>query len=166
MNECPSYESRIADLKLNGFVSHHQPTQGQADSRDNRGPRSTDNDSVSPSETEITQPSAVNVLKDPKLDQAGMICGTMLGRVQDDSVAHPAELEDYRHYKKVEVLDEDGQKIGQAPAYENSAGTLFRSVREHPFYKLKPDENGKYRCPYTSLEDCWYRPQKSKSKFE
>ena len=166
MSECPSYESRIADLKLKRFVSHHQSTRGQAASRDDREPCSTDNDPVSPSQTESTQLSAVNVLNSPKLDQAGMICETMLRRVQNDSVAHPEELEDYRLNEKVEILDKDEQWVGPAPAYRTSAGTMFRSVREHPFYKLKPDETGKYRCPYTSLEDCWYRPQKLKSKFE
>lgn len=160
MSQCPSYESRIGDLKLKRVVSHHQST------RENRGPCSTDNDPVSPSHTEITKPSAVNLFKGLKLDQAGMMCETMLRRVHDDSVAHPEELEDYRLNEKAEILDEDEQWIGPAPAYGPSAGTMFRGVREHPFYKLKPDHTGKFHCPYTSLEDCGYRPQKLKSKFE
>ena len=169
MSENPSYESRIADLKLKRFVSHCQTTYGQPAKHDNREPRSTDYDSVSPDQTETTQRSAINALKGLKVDRAGWVWGsngTLCSGVQDDSLAHPEEAEGYPLNQKVEILDEDGQEIGQALAHEISAGTRLRSARVHPFYKLKPDGNGLYHCPYTSLEDCWYRPEKFKSKFQ
>lgn len=166
MSEYPSYESSMADLKLKRFVSHCQTTHGQAN--DDHEHCSTDYDSASPDPTESTQRSNMNALKGLKVDQPGMIWrpnGTLRGRVVDDSPAHP-EVEGYPLDEKVEVLDEDGQKTGHALAHEISAATRFMSTREHPFYKLRPDGNGQYHCPYTSLEDCWHRPEKLKYKFQ
>lgn len=166
MSEYPSYESRMADLKLKRFVSHCQTTHGQANDHEHC---STDYDSASPDSTENTHRSIMNALKGLKVDQAGIIWGpngTLRSRVVDDSPAHPEEVEEYPLDGKAEVLDEDGQKTGHALAHETSAATRVMSTREHPFYKLRPDGNGQYHCPYTSLEDCWYRPEKLKNKFQ
>ncbi|CAD6590447.1 MAG: hypothetical protein ASARMPREDX12_004369 [Alectoria sarmentosa] len=92
--------------------------------------------------------------------------GTLLGKVQDDGLANPEELEGYPLNEKGEVLDEDGQKIGQARVHETLAGTRFRNARDHKFYKMKPDEDGRYHCPYAGLEMCSYRPQMLKSTFD
>ena len=169
MSEYPSYQSRIADLKLKRFACHYQPAHGQAASRDNDQPGSTGNNPVSSGRENDTQPSAMNDLKGLYHDQAGMEWGsnpTLCGTTQDDSPAHPEKLEGYPLNKKVEVLDEDGQQIGRALAHETFLDPTSRIAREHPFYKLKPDGNGQYHCPYTSLEECWYRPQKMRSKFQ
>ena len=111
----------------------------------------------------------MNDLKDLNVDQAWMKWApnpAVRARVHDDSLAHPEDPEACPLIEKVEVLEEIEHKIGQALTHETSSGTKFSVVREHPFYKLKPDGNGQYHCPYTSLEDCWYRPQKLKSKFQ
>lgn len=164
-----SYESRMADLKLKRFASRWQSTLGQAANHDIGEPHGTDNDSTSPAKTEDTQLSTMSVFKGLKVGQAGMIWGsdgTLLGKVQDDSLASPEKLEGYPLNEKGEVLDEDGHKIGQALVHATFAGTRFRSAREHSFYRMKPDEDGWYHCPYAALDVCWYRPQKLKSSFE
>ena len=169
MSEYPSYESMVADPKLDRFVSHHQPNHEQTLGRDSCVPCSADNDSVSSGRTEHSEPSAMNDLKGLIHDQAGMEWAsnlTLRSRAQDDSLQHPEELQGYPLSEKVEVLNEDGQIIGQALTHETSPGKTVQIAPEHPFYKLKPDRNGQYHCPYNSLEDCWYRPQKLKSKFQ
>ena len=170
MSEYPSYQSRIADLKLKRLACHYQQAHGQAASRDNDQPGSTNSNPVSSGREEDTQPSAMNDLKGLFHDQAGTEWGsnpTLCGRTQDGSPAHPPEkLEGYPLNKKVEVLDEDGQQIGRALAPEMFLDTTSRTIREHPFYKLKPDGNGQYHCPYTAVEECWYRPQKLRCKFQ
>lgn len=169
MSEHQSYESRLADLKLNGFDSQWQSALEQIANPDNGEPQSTDNDSVLSGKTENTQPSTMSVFKGLRVGQAGMIWGsdgTLLGKIQDDSLADPEELEGYPLNEKGEVLDEDGRKIGQALVYESFTGTRFRIAREHSYYKAKPDKNGWYHCPYTALGLCWYKPQKSKPNFE
>ncbi len=169
MSESRPYESMMADLKLKRFASRWQSTLEQAANRDKGKPHSTDNDSISPDKMESTQRSNMSVFKGLKVGQAGMIWasdGTLLGKVQDDSLASPEELEGYPLNEKGEVLDEDGHKIGQALVHETLAGARFRSAREHSFYKMKSDEDGWYHCPYASLNLCWYRPQKLKSNFE
>ena len=171
MTDLQSYESRIADLDLNlkPFPSRHQSTHEHPANRDHGESCTTDNGSVSPGHTEKTQRSAMNVLKGLKVDQAGMIWGsngTLLGKVLDDGLAVPEELEDYPANEQGEILDEDGQKMGQPLAHETSPSKSFKSAREHPFYNVRPDKNGQYHCPYTASEDCWYRPQKLKFKFE
>ena len=172
MSEHPSYQSRIADLKLRRFASHYQPAHGQAASPDNDQPGSTDNNPVSSGREKDTQPSAMNDLKGLFHDQAGMEWAsspTLCGRTQDDSPAHPEKPEGYPFDKEIKVLDEDGQEIGRALAHfahETFPDPTSIIAREHPFYKLKPDANGQYHCPYTSLEECWYRPQKLRSKFQ
>ena len=169
MSERQSYESRMADLKLKRFASHWQSIHGQVADRDTGEPHSTDSDSISSGKPEITQRSALSVFKGLRVGQAGMIWGhdgTLLGEVQDDSLADPEELQGYLLNEKGEVLDEDGHKIGQAVVHETFAGTRFRNTREHSFYKMKPDEIGRYHCPYATLEGCWYKPQELKSHFE
>ena len=169
MSEYPSYQSRMADLKPKHFACNYQPAHGQAASHDNDQPGSTDNSPVSSGREKDTQPSAMNDFKDIFHDQAGMEWGsnpTLCGGVQDVSPVHPEKLEGYPPNEKVEVVDEDGQQIGRALAHETFLDPTSRTVREHPFYKLKPDGNGQYHCPYTSLEECWYRPQKLRSKFQ
>lgn len=169
MSERQSYESRMADLKLKRFASHWQSTHGQTVGCESSEPRSTENNSTSPGKTENAQRSALSVFKGLRVGQAGMIWGsdgTLLGKVQDDGLANPEELEGYPLTEKGEILDEDGQKIGQARVHETLAGTRFRNARDHKFYKMKPDEEGQYHCPYAGLEMCSYRPQMLKSIFE
>lgn len=169
MSERQSYESRMAELKLKRFASHWQPTHGQFADRETGEPHSTDNDFISPGKPENTQRSALSIFKGLRVGQAGLIWGydgTLLGKVQDDGLADPEELEGCPLNEKGEVLDEDGHKIGQALVHPTFAGTRFRNTREHSFYKMEPDENGRYHCPYAALEMCWYRPQKLKSNFE
>ena len=170
MSERQSFESRIADLnQLKRFVSHYQPINGQAPNGEHDEPRSTDNDSVSQDHTENTQRSDMSSLNGLKDDQAGMIWGpngTLVGRVEDHGLAKPEELLDHPLNEKAEVLDETGQNIGQALAHEMSVRTNFRSARGDPLYKAKPDANGRYHCPYDDSEGCWYTPQKLKFKFE
>ena len=169
MSEYPSYQSRIADLKLKRFACHYQPALGQAANRDNDQPGSTDNDPVSSGREKDTQPSAMNDLKGLFHHPVGMEWGsnpTLCGASQDDSPADPEKLEGYPLNKKVEVLDADGQQIGQALAHETFLDPASGIASEHPFYKLKPDGNGHYHCPYTSSAECWYRPQKLRSKFQ
>lgn len=169
MSEHQSYESRLADLKLNGFASHWQSPLGQIANPDNGEPQSTDNDSVLSGKVENTQLSTMSVFKGLRVGLAGMIWGsdgTLLGKVQDDGLIHPEELEGYPLNEKGEVLEEDGQKVGQALVYESVAGTRFRSAREHFVYKMNPDEHGWYHCPYVALDLCWYKPQKSRPIFE
>lgn len=166
MSEIPSYESSLEDLKLKRFVSHCQTTHVQANDHEHCN---TDYRSASPDQTETTQRSNMNALKGLKVDQTGIIWGpngTLRGRVVEDSPAHPQKVEGYPLDGKVEVHDEDGQKTRHALAHETSAATNFMSMREHPFYKLRPDGNGQYHCPYTSSEGCWYRPEKFKYKFQ
>ena len=169
MSGLNSYEPGIPDLKVNRFLSHHLPTQGQAADRDNAEPCDTDSDSISPSQNKYTVRSATGGLQGLKVDQAGMVWasnGTLLGRVHDGSQFDSEELEDYSINEKREAFDQYGQKIGQALAHETSPATPSSNVREHPFYTVMPDKNGQYYCPYTASEGCRYRPQKSKSKFE
>lgn len=159
----------MADLKLKYFASHGQSPHSQAADCDNGELHSTNNDFISPNKPENTQRSALSVSKGLRVGQAGMIWehdGTLLGKVQHYSPTNPEELEGYPLNEKGEVLDDDGQKIGQALAHETFAGTRFRSARKHSFYKIKPDESGQYHCPYAALEVCLYRPQKLKSNFE
>ena len=169
MSQRQSYESRIADLKLKRSASHWVSPDGQPVNFDNGEPHSTDNDSLSPDKAENTRRSAMNVFKDLKVGQAGLIWGsdgTLLGKVQDDGLADPEELEGYTLNEKGEILDEDGLKIGQALAHATYTDTRVRGSREHSFYQIKPDQHGWYHCPFAALEVCWYRPQKSKSNFE
>lgn len=170
MSEQQSYESRMADLKLNRFASRWQSSLGHIANPDNSKPQSTDDDdSMISGKTGYTQPSTMSVFKGLRVGQAGMIWGsdgTLLGKIQDDGLADPEELEGSLLNEKGEVLDEDGQKIGQAFVDEAFAGTRFRNAREHSYYKMKPDENGFYHCPYAALELCWHKPQKLKSNFE
>ena len=169
MSEHQSYESRLADLKLNGFASHWQSALGQIANPDNGEPQSTDNDSVLSGKIETTQPSTMSVFKGLRVGLAGMIWGsdgTLLGKVRDDGPSEPEELEGYLLNEKGEVLDEDGENVGQAVVYESVAGTGFRSAREHFFYKTNPDKYGWYNCPYVAWDLCWYKPQKSKPNFE
>lgn len=169
MSEHQSYEPRIADLKLKRFASRWQSTLGQAANPDNGEPDSTDNDSISQGKTEDTQPSAMSAFKGLRVGQAGMIWGSdgkLLGKIQDNNLVDPEELEGYPLNEKGEVLTENGRKIGQALVYDTFAGTRLRNAREHSFYKTKPDENGWYYCPYTALDLCWHKPHTSKSNFE
>lgn len=169
MSERQSYESRLADLKLKRFASHWQSNLGQVADCDNGEPHSRGNDSVSPGKSENTQRSALSVFKGLRVGRAGMIWGydgMLLGKVKDDSLADLEELEGCPLNEKGEVLDEDGHKIGQAIVHETFAGTRLKNTREHTFYKMRPDENGRYHCPYAALEVCWYRPQKLKSNFD
>lgn len=188
MSDRQSYESRIADLKLKRFVSHYQPTYEQASNRDSGKPGSTDIDSLSPGQPEHSHRSAMSAPKGLKVDQAGMDWGStmsvpkglkvdqagmvwgsngvLLGNVQDDSLADLWEQKDYPFDDKKEALDEDAQKIGKKLAHGTSLISQIRSAHEHPYYKMEPDENGQYHCPYAALEDCWYKPQKLKFKFE
>ena len=155
------YESRIADLK--------PKSRWQSAHHDNREPDSTDNDSVSPDRAANPLPSAMNVFKNLEVGHAGLIWGsdgTLLGKVRDDGLVNPAELEGYPVNEKGEVLDEDGFKIGQAVSHETYADTRVTGLREHSLYKTKPDQDGWYHCPYAVLELCGYRPQKLKSNFE
>lgn len=169
MSERQSYESRMADLKFKRFASHWQSIHGQAATIDDCKPHSTDDDSnISPGEMEGTQRSAMSVLKGLRVGQGGMIWGPdggLLGKVQDDGLANPEELEGYPLNERGEVY-EDGQKIGQAFVYETFAGTKSRSAHDHTFYRMKPDENGLYHCPYAALGVCWYKPQGLKFRFD
>ena len=169
MSDLQSYESTIDDPKLKSFVSHYQPIHGQATGRDNGEPCSAEDDPLSPSRSGNAQHSATSALKGLRVDQAGMIWGSngkLLGKILDDSLADPEESEDDPFSEKGDFLDENGEKIGQALTPETSQGTRYNSVREHPFYKLSPDDYGLYHCPYTAFEACRYSPQKWKSKFE
>ena len=169
MSEYPSYQSRISDLKLKRFACHYQPAHGQAANHDNDQPGSTDNNPVSSNPEKDTQPSAMNDLKGLFNHHGGMEWGsnpTLCGGSQDDSPAHPEKPEGYLLNQKVEVLDADGPQIGPALVHETFLDPASAIAREHLFYKLKPDGNGHYHCPYTSLEECWYRPQKLRSKFQ
>ena len=172
MSERQSYQSRMADRKLKRFASHWQSTHGQAANSDDPDPHGRDDSSVNSGQSEHTrspQHSPMSIFKDLRVGQAGIIWGsdgTLLGKVQDDSLANPEELEGYPLNEKGEVLDEDGEKIGQALFHDTLVGTRFRNARDHSFYKMKPDENERYHCPYTALGLCWYRPQKLKSNFE
>lgn len=170
MSERQSYESRMADLKLKRFASHWQSVRGQAATLDDCEPHHTDDDSnINPGKMDETQRSAMSVFKGLRIGQGGMIWGSdgaLLGKVQDDSLANPEELEGYPLNEKGEVFDEDGEKIGQALAYEVLTGTRSRSARDHTFYSLKPDGNGRYHCPYAALGVCGYKPQELKSNFE
>ena len=169
MSERQSYESRMADLKLKRFASHRQSTHEQDAVHDDGEPRRADIHSISPGKPEKKDLLAKNVFNGLKVGQAGMIWGPdgiLLGKVQDDSLADPEELEGCPLNERGEVIDENGQKIGQARVHEVFVGTKPTSAREHSFYKMKPDENGCYHCPYTALGVCWYRPQKLKSNFE
>lgn len=167
MSERQSYESRIADLKLKRFASHWQSSHGQTANPLNGEPRATDNDTRNLGNSENTQLFAKNVSKGLKVGQAGMIWGsdgTLLGKVQDDSLANPKDLEGYLVNDKGEVVDEYGQIIGQVQVYEKFAGTRFKNT--HSFYKIRPDEEGWYHCPYAASDVCWYKPQESKPQFE
>ena len=158
-----SYEPMIGDPDLKHSVPNYHPSLGQATNCDNGQPCNTDNDSVSPRETANTQHSAMSALK---VDQAGMIWGsngTLLGKIQDDGFVNP---EVHPPNGQDGVLNQEGQKTGQAFAHETIPCTSLGNAREHPFYKLNPDENGQYHCPYGAIEHCWYMPQKLKSKFE
>ena len=169
MSEYQSYESRLADLKLNGFASHWQSALGQIANPEHGEPQSTDNDSVLSGTMGNKQPSTMSVFKGLRVGRAGMIWGsdgTLLGKVQDGGPCDPEELEGYRLNEKGEVFGEDGEMVGQARVYESLAGTGFRSAREHFFYKTNPDKSGSYHCPYVALDLCWYKPQKSKPNFE
>ena len=169
MSDLQSYESRIHDPKLKSFVSHYQPIRGQAAPRDTSEPCSAETDALSPGQLRNAQRSATTALEGLRVDQAGMIwgsSGTLLGRILDDSLADPEEPEGYPLSEKGEPFDKEGEKIGQALTPETSPSTRHISVREHPFYKMSPDDFGQYHCPYTALEACWYSPQKWKSKFE
>ena len=166
MSDLQSYESRIDEPKLKNFVSHYQPTHGQATSRDNGKPCSTEDDPLNPSQSGNAQHSATSALKGLRVDQAGMIWGSngkLLGRILDNSLA---DAEGYPLSEKGEFLDEDGEKIGQALTPETSQSARCISMREHPAYKMSPDDYGQYHCPYTAFEACRYSPQKWKSKFE
>ena len=169
MSDLPSYESRIDDPKHKSFVSRYPPKLGQAVNRDNGEPCGAENGPLNPGQTGNTQHSASSALRGLRVDQAGMIWGpngTLLGKILDDSLADPEEPQDYPLSEKGEFFDEDGEKIGQALTPETSPSTRHITVREHPFYKMSPDEYGQYRCPYTALEACRYSPQKWKSEFE
>ena len=151
MSERQSHETRTADLKLKRFASRWQSTLEEDASHDDREPRSADTNPISPEKMEKTQLSAMSIFNGLKVGQAGMIWGpegTLLGKVQDDSLTNPEELEGYPLNDKGEVLDEDGKKIGQALRYETFGDTRFASAREHSFYKIKPDYNGWYHVSY------------------
>ena len=169
MSERQSYESRIADSKLKRFASHWQPTPGRAADRDSGEPQSSDNHSINLSKMEDPRRSGLSMFNGLKVGQAGMIWGPdgmLIGRVQDDGLTSPEELEGYPLNERGEVLDEDGRKVAQALVHEIFADTRPRGAREHSFYKIRPDENGRYHCPYATLEVCGYRPQKLKSSFQ
>ena len=169
MSERQSYVSRMADLKLKRFASHWQPTPGRAADRDSGEPQSSNNPSINSSNMEDPRRSGLSMFNGLKVGQAGMIWGPdgmLLGRVQDDGLASPEELEGYPLNERGEVLDEDGRKVAQALVHEIFADTRPRGAREHSFYKIRADENGRYHCPYATLEICGYRPQKLKSNFE
>ena len=159
----------MADLKLKRSASHGQSTPGQAADCHSGEPQSSDNYSINSSRMENSRRSGLSMFNGLKVGQAGMIWGPdgmLLGRVQDDGLASPEELEGYPLNDRGEVLDEDGRKVAQALVHEIFADTRRRGAREHSFYKIRPDENGRYHCPYAALEVCGYRPQKLKSSFE
>lgn len=163
----------MADLKLNRFASRWQSSLGHIANPDNRKPQNEDDNdddsSMISGKTEYSKPSTMSVWKGLRVGQAGMIWGSdgiLLGKIQDDSLADLEELEGSLLNEKGEVLDEDGHKIGQALVYEAFGATRLRNARKHSFYKMKPDKNGWYHCPYTTLELCWHEPQKLKSNFE
>ena len=159
----------MADVKLKRFASHWQSTPRRATDRDSGENQSSDNQSINSNMMETPRRSGVGMFNGLKVGQAGMIWGRdgmLLGRVQDDGLASPEELEGYPLNERGEVLDKDGRKVAQALVHEIFADTRPRGAREHSFYKIRPDENGRYHCPYATLEVCGYRPQKLKSTFE
>ena len=169
MSETKTLESEIADLECKRSASHHPLDRAQVADPDIAQPCNTDSHAVCPGPAEDAQPSAMSAPKGLKIDQKGMVWGpngSLLGRVQDDGLAKLQEPEALHFDERKETSGEDRQKKGQALTLDTSQATRFKNVREHPFYKVRPDKNGRYYCPYSASEECWYRPQKLKFMFE
>ena len=97
-------------LKLKRFPSYSHPTHWEAASRDNGEPRSTNNDSIGFDKIEYTSQPNTSFTNGLKNDQAEMIWrsdGKLVGKVQDDSLASPEELEGHSLSEKGEELDEE-----------------------------------------------------------